>query len=609
MEYSNALLLEKPQNGIAGLKHWRHDLVAGLLVSLTSLPLSLGIAVASGAPPIAGLTSAIIAGLLFPLIGGAFVTISGPAAGLAPALLAIMTTLGHGNREVGYPLLLAVIAIVGISQIVISLMGAARLSAAFPVAVVEGMLAAIGMMIIAKQLPKFVGHDFHAHEFFGILFETPAELSHAVPKVIGLGLLCLVLMFVLSSKKVRAHWSILNFVPPPLIVVIVGILGGVAMGIRGDFLIHMPSEVLRGIHAPDFRGLFGQQSLWMVATVGVVTLVLIDGVESLATIAAIDKIDPFKRRSNPDRTLFAMGMSNLCSSLIGGLTIIPGGVKSKVCINGGGRTLWANFYNAIFLLIFLFVAKDLIDLIPYSALAAVLIYTGWKMCEPLVWRHIAAVGKEQLFVFATTVAITLATDLLWGIIGGMCAKLLLNLIMTPYKLPTESAQTVSILQVVGYGARHLPQLFRNPVVDRVASGTAYHIYLDGPMVCFNAFHVNREFSRIPSEATEVTVHLGQRVSLIDHTSCENLHHFVEEFQAAGRGNIQLEGFDQFEPRSGHKTGVHVPRRNETNGSGRTARDAHSENGAEKTMLVSVTVKSPELQEVPEETLADVLSAD
>ena len=140
--------LEKPENGLAGLKHWRQDVVAGLLVSLISLPFSLGIAVASGAPPIAGLVSAIIAGFLLPFMGGAYVTISGPAAGLAPVLLAAMTALGRGDREAGYPLLLAVICVAGVLQIFLSWMKAERFSAMFPSSVVEGMLAAIGLLII-----------------------------------------------------------------------------------------------------------------------------------------------------------------------------------------------------------------------------------------------------------------------------------------------------------------------------------------------------------------------------------------------------------------------------------------------------------------------------
>src|SRR3954464_10104413 len=168
--------VEKPRNGLAGLKHWRHDMLAGLVVSLISVPFSLGIAVASGAPPVSGLISAIIAGLVLPFLGGSYVTISGPAAGLAPALLAAMTILGKGDLKAGYPLLLGAICLTGGVQIVLSKLKAARYSALFPTAVVEGMLASIGLMIIAKELPHLLGRRFHAHSFFEYLAETPAAL-------------------------------------------------------------------------------------------------------------------------------------------------------------------------------------------------------------------------------------------------------------------------------------------------------------------------------------------------------------------------------------------------------------------------------------------------
>jgi MFS superfamily sulfate permease-like transporter len=148
---------DKPQNGIAGLRHWRYDLGAGLQVALVSLPLSLGIAVASGAPPVTGVISAIIAGLIFPFLGGAYVTISGPAAGLAPALLTGMLMLGNGDLAAGYPLLLVAICITGFVQIILSLVNAGRFAIFLPVTVVEAMLAAIGIMIIVKQIPPLLG--------------------------------------------------------------------------------------------------------------------------------------------------------------------------------------------------------------------------------------------------------------------------------------------------------------------------------------------------------------------------------------------------------------------------------------------------------------------
>ncbi|MFO0952913.1 MAG: SulP family inorganic anion transporter [Isosphaeraceae bacterium] len=545
---------EKPRNGLAGLKFWRYDVTAGLMVSLTSLPFSLGIAVASGAPPIAGLMSAIIAGLIFPFLGGANVTIAGPAAGLAPALFAAMTVLGHGHLDRGYPLLLAVICVVGMVQVVLSLAGAAKLSAAFPAAVVEGMLAAIGLMIIAKEMPHFLGHEYKSHAFFGIMAETPAELGVMKPAVFSLGMFCLALLFVMSHPRLRARLQ----VPPPLIVVVVGAVLGRFLGLSGNDLIRIPDNVLEhGITAPNFRGLIADPTVWYAAAVAVVTLVLIDGVESLATIKAIDRIDPYRRTSDPDRTLLSMGVSNILSSLAGGLTIIPGGVKSKLCVVSGGKTLWANFYNALFLVAFLALGRGLINLIPYSALAAILIHTGYKMCEPAVWRHVAHVGKEQLALFSFTVLVTLATDLLVGIFAGMFLKLLLHLAYTRRHVWTRGGRPETLAEAAGRGFEHLAQLFRNPVTERYASPEGFHLVVDRPLVCFNALHLNRELERIPADASDVYLHIGGNVAMIDHTSLDGLLRFSEDFAEAGRGRVEVLGLDRLRKTSHADHGIRI----------------------------------------------------
>jgi MFS superfamily sulfate permease-like transporter len=541
MENTLTVPTEKPRNGLAGLKYWRQDIVAGLVVSLISLPFSLGIAVASGAPPICGLISAIIAGLIFPFLGGPHITISGPAAGLAPVLLASMTLLGNGNLAVGYPLLLGAIFFTGCVQIVLSKLKAANLSAAFPAAVIEGMLASIGLLIIIKQLPFLVGHPYKAHEFWGILAETPHELGLMNPKVFLLGMFCLALVFGIAASKVR--W--LNVVPPQLTVVVVGLVLGRFLGLDGQYLIHIPDKPFaHGLVWPNFQGLLADHSLWLTVVGTVLTLTMIDGVESLATAQAIDKIDPFRRTSDPNRTLLAMGVSNICSSLAGGLTIIPGGVKSTACIKAGGRTLWANFYNAIFLLIFLFLAKDLINLIPFSALAAILIFTGYKLCEPRVWRHVAHVGREQLLLFSATVLVTLSTDLLMGIAFGLGLKLVMNIAFTAPSVRSLSGRPVPTWKVVLHTLAHVPELFRNPVTRRELAGTAYHLEFGRPVVCFNAVHVLRELERIPSEAESVTVHITDHVPLVDHTSYENLANFAEEFERRGRGRFEIVGLER-----------------------------------------------------------------
>lgn len=554
MQIGTALTIEKPENGLAGLKHWRHDIVAGGVVSLISLPFSLGIAVASGAPPICGLISAIVAGLVLPFLGGSYVTVSGPAAGLAPVLLASMLLLGRGDRAVGYPLLLAAICLTGLVQVVLARFKAARFSALFPASVVEGMLAAIGLLIIAKQLPLLVGHPFEAHEFWAILAEAPAQLLRMDPKVFGLGVFCLVLIFALASLKAR--W--LKVVPPQVIAAAAGLILGRFLGLEGEHLIHIPDEPFKhGIVLPNFSRLFADSSLWWALATTVLTLTMIDGVESLATIFAIDKIDPFRRKSDPNRTLFAMGVSNMCSSLVGGLTIIPGGVKSTACIVGGGRTQWANFYNACFLVMYLLLGRSVINLIPLSALGAIVIYTGYKLCAPKVWRHVAHIGSEQLFVFCTTVLVTVSTDLLWGIAAGILAKLLLESSIVTKVVRDRPEGGESVVPALRRWLGKTGELFRDPVVQCGTVGNDYHLYFGRPLVCFNCMHLDAALANIPSGSTSVYLHVTELVTLIDHTAASTLLTFVENFQRNGQGIARIVGLDRLGKRSAAEAGLRV----------------------------------------------------
>lgn len=552
--------VEKPENGWAGLKHLRHDILSGIVVSLVSLPLSSGIAIASGVPPIYGLMSAIIAGLVFPFIGGAYVTISGPAAGLAPVLMAAMVSLGGaGNAEsvgAGYHHLLCVIFLVGCVQIVLSILKLARVAAVIPSTVVEGMLASIGLLIIVKQIPMFVGYTadkVHPHEFFEFVIDIPEFLHGLNPHVCLVSVTSIVLLFALTRFKVKG----LSIIPPQLIVVVLGTIFGLVMGLgqlNPTFLITLPKEPFHAPRLPDFAGLWERADLWYAAGIAVVTLTLIDGVESLATAMAVDRIDPFRRKSQPNRVLFAMGVSNIASSLVGGLTIIPGGVKSKVNVAAGGRTLWANFTNAICLILYLLVAQGWINLIPKGVLAAVLIHTGWRMCEPAVWRHIARIGREQVFLFSLTVISTLLTDLLIGIIVGVAGKLLLNLILYRQSLNSLHGDEHHPAKWM----RSLHDLFADPVERRQREGDVEHVYLTGPLVCFNSMRLAGVMNELDPEVKKVMIHLGPLVSLVDHTACENLLHIVHDF-ADSDIPVTLEGLDRLRRRSDYVSAMHVAR--------------------------------------------------
>lgn len=545
--------LEKPQNGLAGLKQWRYDLPSGLMVSMISLPFSMGIAITSGAPPICGITSAIIAGFLLPFLGGSYVTVSGPAAGLAPVLYAGMIALGHFSEQEGaeaalsrgYPILLVAICIAGFVQLVLAKLKVARLSAIFPSAAIEGMLAAIGLMIIVKQAPLLMGEKFQAHEFWEILEEIPHHIRTMNHQVFWLGAACVALLFTLAAIPSR----LFKLMPPPVWVFVIGTaVAYFFLNVGSSNLITVPENPLKhGLVLPDFQGFLHDSTLYLPLAIIVFTLVLIDGTESLATIAAVDKLDPFRRKSDPDRTLLAMGVSNMASSVVGGLTIIPGIVKSTANIMGGGRTQWANFYNAGFLLIFLLAGRDLINLVPKAILAAILLYVGFKLCRPKVWKHMWHIGKEQFAIFTVTVLVTVTTDLLLGIVVGVALKLFLCL----WYYWTRSHEKTGLLGAfVG--------LFRNPVGRREYADHVYDLYFTRPLVSFNLFHLIREMDHVPDDAKQINLHITERVTLVDHTTCENLLHYEDEYNSRSNlPNVEIVGMRSLQPASEHKSALHL----------------------------------------------------
>ncbi len=565
--------IEKPQNGIAGLKHFRYDLMAGLQVAMMGIPLSLGIAVASGAPPVCGIISAIIAGFVFPFLGGAYITISGPAAGLAPALLAGTLALGHGDLEAGYPLLLVAIALVGVVQVILSIFNAGRFALFFPISVVEGMLMAIGMLIIVKQVPAFLGYITPPIKSIPkAIMLIPEQVMGLNPLICVIGAVTLFLLFFISGILARIKGTWPKLVPVPLVVIVLAGLASWLLGLEEKWLIHVPLDIFEhGIVFPHFVEAFSRPDLYGSLILIIITLTLIDGTESLATIAAIDKIDPFKRKSNPNVTLRAMGVANTASSLLGGLTIIPGGLKSTVNMLAGGRTLWANFYYACFQLIILLFAAALINHIPKSALAALLIWIGWKLCSPKVFKRIFAVGKEQIFVAMVNIVVTLATsDILDGMIVGTLTKIAI-LVKDVVKASAKDPEGR------GVGAA-FKELFRNPVIrigdargarevmtvaaNAVLRGTVgvmknpYKIYLSSA-TCMNLVKLDAALKAIVvPEGMKANYMLILAGKIVDHTTMEYLHGFQDRCIEAGHTCV-LVGMEHFRGLSDHALAYRV----------------------------------------------------
>ena len=532
-----------PAAGLRGLQHWRHDLLAGLQVALLWTPFSLGVALASGAPAIAGLISAIVAGLLFPFLGGSHVTVSGPAAALAPVLLFGMLLLGGGDVVAGYPLVLVAIVATGALQILLSALRAGQYASMLPATVVEAMLAAIGIMIILRQVPPLLGApSVPSRSVADALAHLPQQLAQAQALVALIGAGSLALMFALR-RKVSGPW---RWIPPAIAVAGVGVVAGVVADLEPALRIRMPERILDGIRFPAFGTLAGRPDLWLTMALVVLMFTLIDGVESVASVKAVDKIDPWRRKSDPNKTLRAMGVCNLASGMIGGLTVIPNAVPSRANIDAGAHTLWSNLFSGLFLLVFTFALPALLARIPLASIAGILIYVGWRLCEPALFARMRAIGRDRFIVFVGTVAAILATDLLVGMLIGVAIELLLLVYLLMPSLRYVLTGRLDGAAAASLLARNFAGLFRSPVIrQRVErrSDAEWHVLTLGSLVGFNLLPLEKSLAAIPAGAP-LALRFTESARIIDHTAVEFLQHVEEDAAAQGRP-FAVEGLDNF----------------------------------------------------------------
>lgn len=539
-----------PASGLAGLKHWRHDAVAGLQVALLWTPFSLGVAIASGAPAFAGLVSAIVAGLLYPWLGGSHVTVSGPAAALAPVLLWGMLLLGEGDLVAGYPLVLVAIVATGALQLLASALRAGQYASMLPATVVEAMLAAIGILIIVRQVPTLAGVAVApSPSVLHSVMQWPALLAKVQTAVLAVGLASLALMY---AARRFAHRGPLRWLPPAIVVAALGIVAGQALGFGPELLIRMPSDPRSSVHLPAFAEAAARPELWLPLALVVFTFTMIDGVESVASVKAVDKIDPWRRKSDANKTLRAMGTCNLVSGMLGGLTVIPNAVPSRANIDAGARTLWSNLYSGLFLLLFVLVLPGLLARIPLAAIAAILIYIGWRLCEPALFKRMLTIGRDRFIVFVATVAAILLTDLLIGMLIGIAIELalLLYLLMPSVRLVLVGRlDTAAALKLL---ATNFASMFRSPVLrhrTETRDGRTVQVLTLGSLVGFNLLQLERAISRLPA-ADGLILRFTESAHIIDHTAAELLHELREDAARAGR-TFAIEGLDNFHRFSRH----------------------------------------------------------
>lgn len=520
------------------LDNLKRDLPASVVVFFVALPLCLGIALASGAPLFSGLIAGVVGGALVGAISRSPLGVSGPAAGLAVIVFGAIETLGS------FQAFLLAVFIAGLIQVGLGIVRAGVLGYFFPSAVIHGMLSGIGLIIILKQIPHAFGYDSNpegdmafAEADGGTTLSALSEmLAFIHPGALVIALISMAILIVWDKPFVKSH-RILGQFPGPVVAVVVAVLcqvaasGMPAFALSADHLVNVPvansvSEFVGLFTLPDFSQI-GNPAIWTVA----ITIAIVASLETLLSVEATDKMDPMKRTTPTNRELFAQGIGNSVSGLIGGLPVTQVIVRSTVNVQTGARTRTSAIMHGVLLLVCIATVPGLLNLIPLSVLAAVLIVTGYKLAKPAqfvaMWRY----GFDQFLPFVVTVAGVVFTDLLMGVCMGM-------------------AVAIVILLQCNFKNSH----FLNKK-DRMTADYSHHITmrLAEEVTFLNKGAIKKELSEVPDNS----------VLVIDQRHCVYLNHDVAEIirdfvETADTRGIKVEIMQRDEPQVDEDTTMMVP---------------------------------------------------
>lgn len=396
----------------------KSDIPSGLVVFLVALPLCLGIALASGAPFFSGLISGIIGGIVIGSLSGSKLSVSGPAAGLAALVLAAITNIG------AYDLFLCAVFIAGILQVLMSVAKLGGIANYFPSSVIKGLLTSIGILIIAKQIPYAFGYDRDEKNNLTLLFpfgdEDLSELFQPLQHIdVGVFIICIIsilIMLVWDRPFIKKR---VKFIPGALVAVIVSIFlneifksSGSSLIVTQDHLVQIQAaknanEFFSFFTMPDFNGFLNSKVIFTG-----IMIAIIASLETLLSIEAIDNLDPERRVTNTNRELRAQGIGNAISGLIGGLPITSVIVRSSANVHSGAKSKLSTIFHGFLLLFTVIAIPGILNLIPLSALAAILLLTGYKLCKFSVFSKMIKNGKYQYIPFFVTVFVIIGIDLL-----------------------------------------------------------------------------------------------------------------------------------------------------------------------------------------------------
>ena len=525
-------------------KYIKSDMRSGLVVFLVALPLCLGIALASGAPLFSGIITGVIGGIVAGTLSNSQLSVAGPAAGLTAIVLSAIATLGSFETF----LLAGILA--GAIQLLLGYAKAGIISNYLPSNVIEGMLAAIGIIIILSQLPHAVGYDeMHEGDYFYMDAEAGNPLFNTIIKAVNyihpgavivvLASLAVIILFQKNRtlKKIQA-------LPGALIAVLTGVLineifriTGSSLYIVENHLVSLPvpesmQQFWGQFNTPNFAEISNPQ-VWVTA----LTIAAVASIETLLCIEAADKMDPYKRYTNTNTELKAQGIGNMLSSAIGGLPMTSVIVRTTANINSGGRTKLATVTHGFFLLIAVVSIPHLLNKIPLASLAAILFSIGFKLASPKVFRHMWENSRKFQFIpFIVTIIAIIATDLLIGVGIGL---------------------TVSVYFILR-GNLKLAYFFKR---DEHVEGEAIHMELAQEVSFLNKAAIKQTLAHLP-EGSKLVIDASNTV-YIDHDVLEMIKDFVSSGSAEKQIAVELIGFRKEYRIENSRT--HVTSMVETNG--------------------------------------------
>jgi MFS superfamily sulfate permease-like transporter len=478
----------------------KHDLPAGLSVFLVALPLCLGIALASGAPLYAGLLSGIIGGLVVSLISGAQLAVSGPAAGLTTVVAASIISFGD------YHIFLLAVVVAGLFQLLLGILKLGSIANYFPSSVIKGMLAAIGIMLISKQIPIALGYDqpdfwssgflkiFSDGHFFGSIESFNHHITRGAIIITVVSIPVLILLQQSFAKN-------LKMIPAPLLVVVIGVVINMVFtnltsvySLKQTQLVNIPSNVFANLAFPDFTQFFSNREIWKDGII----IGLLATLETLLCIEAIDKLDRHNRITPVNRELIAQGVGNTLCGFLGAIPMTAVVVRGAANVDAGARTKMSAFTHSLFLLLAILLVPFLLNKIPYASLSAILLITGFNLTTPKLYRNIWKLGLKQFLPFMLTIVVILSTDLLIGVSIGL-------LISTYYIVRNNFKAEYKITQLHGLGIGY------------------YLIKLNSNVTFLNKVNLRKALDKIP-EYSVLTID-GSECNFVDYDILEVISEF------------------------------------------------------------------------------------